>query len=50
MHDVRISIRLTAEQHEKLKILTIKKKSTINKFILKYIEQEIKNDENRKED
>ena len=32
-------------QHEKLKILVIKKKTTINKFILDYIIAELKKDE-----
>lgn len=45
MRDTRINVRLSVEQHEKLKILVIKKKTTINKFILDYIEKEIKKDE-----
>jgi len=45
MKDVRISVRLTPEQHEKLKILVIKKKTTINDFLLQYIIEEVAKDE-----
>ncbi len=44
MKDVRISVRLTPEEHEKLKILVIKKKTTINHFLLKYIKDEVEKD------
>lgn len=51
MQDLRISVRLTKEQHEKLKILVIKRNTTINKFLLDYITQEIdESDETNKED
>ena len=45
MKDVRISVRLTPELHEKLKILAIKKKTTINDFLLQYIMEEVAKDE-----
>lgn len=44
MKDVRISVRLTPEEHEKLKILVIKKKTTINDFLLKFIKEEVEKD------
>lgn len=51
MKDVRISVRLTPEQHEQLKILVIKKKTTINDFLLKYIKEEVaKNEQETKKD
>ena len=45
MKDVRISVRLTPELHEQLKILVIKKKTTINEFLLQYIIEEVAKDE-----
>ena len=45
MKDIRISVRLTPEEHEKLKILVIKKKTTINDFLLQYIRNEVRQDE-----
>ena len=51
MQDVRISVRLTPEQHEQLKILVIKKKTTINDFLLQYIKEEVaKNEQETKKD
>lgn len=51
MKDVRISVRLTPEQHEQLKILVIKKKTTINEFLLQYIKEEVaKNEQETKKD
>lgn len=51
MKDVRISVRLTPEQHEQLKILVIKKKTTINDFLLQYIKEEVaKNEQETKKD
>lgn len=41
MKDIRISVRLSSEEHEKLKILVIKKKTTINDFLLNYIREEV---------
>ena len=45
MKDVRISVRLTPEEHEQLKILVIKKKTTINEFLLQYIRKEVAQNE-----
>lgn len=51
MKDVRISVRLSPEEHEKLKILVIKKKTSINDFLLNYIREEVaKNAEDDKQD
>ncbi len=51
MKDVRISVRLSTEEHEKLKILVIKKKTSINDFLLNYIREEVeKNAEDEKQD
>ena len=47
MQDVRVSVRLTKEDHEQLKILVIKKNTTINKFLLNYIKEEIKNEQKK---
>ena len=41
MKDTRISVRLTKEQHEQLKILVIKKNTNINSFLLEYIIKEL---------
>ena len=41
MKDIRISVRLSSEEHEKLKILVIKKKTTNNDFLLNYIREEV---------
>lgn len=49
MKDVRITVRMSPEEHEQLKILVIKKKTTINEFLLQYIKEEIaKNEEENK--
>lgn len=51
MKDIRISVRLTPEEHEQLKILVIKKKMSINDFLLQYIREEVaKNAEENKQD
>ena len=42
MKDPRICVRLSPEEHEQLKILVIKKKMTINDFLLQYIREEVK--------
>lgn len=49
MKDIRISVRLTAEEHEQLKILVIKRKTTINEFLLSYIKNEVKKDAENKD-
>lgn len=51
MKDIRISVRLTPDEHEQLKILVIKKKMSINDFLLQYIREEVaKNAEEKKQD
>ena len=47
MQDIRISVRLTKEDHEQLKILVIKRKTNINQFLLNYIKEEIKNEQKK---
>ena len=47
MQDVRISVRLTKEEHEQLKILVIKRNTNINQFLLNYIKEEIKNEQKK---
>lgn len=47
MQDIRISVRLTKEQHEQLKILVIKKNTSINQFLLDYIKEELKNEQKK---
>ncbi len=44
MKDIRISVRLSESEHEKLKILTAKKHTTINNFMLGFIQQQINGD------
>lgn len=41
MKDPRISIRLTEDEHEKLRVLVAKKRTNINQFITNYIREEI---------
>ena len=48
MKDTRISIRLTPELHEELKIFTTKKRKTINQFLLDYVQEELKKDKEKK--
>lgn len=50
MKDIRITVRLTAEEHELLKILVIRKKTTINDFLLEYIRKEVSSDEKNSQD
>lgn len=47
MKDIRISIRLSEEEHTQLKIIAVKKKQSMQKMILEYIRKEIKK-ENKK--
>lgn len=47
MKDPRISIRLTQEKHEQLKVLVAKKRTNINQFLIDYVDcelQKVKND------
>jgi len=45
MKDIRISIRLSDEEHTKLKIIAAKKKQSMQDIILTYIHKEIKKEE-----
>ncbi|MDD3232219.1 MAG: hypothetical protein PHO06_02570 [Clostridia bacterium] len=46
MKDPRISIRLTEQEHEKLKIVAAKKHTKIQQIMLEYIHELIKEDVN----
>lgn len=50
MKDTRISIRLTEEQHLKLKIISAKKRKKIQEIMIEYInsliDEEVKNEKN----
>ena len=47
MKDIRISIRLSEDEHYKLKLLSIKKKKSIQSIMYEYITKELaKEDEN----
>ena len=39
MEDLRVSVRLTKELHEKLKILSVKKRTTMNKLLVDCVEK-----------
>lgn len=45
MKDVRISVRLSEEMHEKLKILVIKKNTNMNRLLVDYITKLVEEDE-----
>lgn len=45
MEDVRVSVRLTKELHEKLKILAIKRNTNMNKLLVDYIVKLVDEDE-----
>lgn len=45
MEDIRISVRLSKELHEKLKILAIKRNTNMNKLLVDYIVQLTEKDE-----
>lgn len=49
MEDIRISIRLSKEEHEDFKILAIKKKKSMQKMLLEYVRDEIQKEENLNE-
>lgn len=49
MEDVRVSVRLSKEMHEKLKILAIKKNTNMNKLLVDCIINLIGEDENKDE-
>lgn len=45
MEDIRVSVRLTKELHEKLKILSIKRNTNMNKLLVDYIVKLVEEDE-----
>ena len=50
MKDVRITVRMSEEEHEKLKIIAIKRRKTMNEILLTYVRKTIaKEDENERE-
>ena len=44
MKDVRISIRLTEDEHYLFKILSIKKKKSMQELLKEYVKKEIEED------
>lgn len=49
MEDVRVSVRLTKEMHEKLKILAIKRNTNMNKLLVDYITNLVEEDDKNNE-
>lgn len=49
MEDVRVSVRLSKEMHEKLKILAIKRNTNMNKLLVDYIIKLVEEDEKKNE-
>ena len=47
MKDIRISIRLSEEEHTRLKIISAKKKQSMQNIILDYIRKEIKKEDKK---
>lgn len=47
MKDIRISIRLSEEEHTKLKTIAAKKKQSMQNIILDYIKKEIKKEDKK---
>ncbi len=47
MRDTRISIRLSEEEHTKLKIIAAMKKQSMQNIILEYIRKEIKKEDKK---
>jgi predicted transcriptional regulator len=47
MKDIRISIRLSEEEHTRLKIIAAKKKQSMQNIILDYIRKEIKKEDKK---
>ena len=48
MKDIRISIRLSEEEHMKLKIIAAKRKQSMQNIVLEYIRKEITKEERKK--
>lgn len=42
MEDIRISIRLTAEEHEKFKLYAVKKKQSMNQILVDFVKEVVK--------
>lgn len=49
MKDIRISIRLSEEEHEKFKIIAIKNKTKMQKLLLDYVRTEVKKEDEKDE-
>lgn len=49
MKDIRISIRLTKEEHIKFKTLTIKKNKSMQELLIEYVKTEIEKEEKANE-
>ena len=49
MKDIRISIRLSEEEHMKLKIIAARRKQSMQKIVLGYIRKEITKEERKNE-
>jgi hypothetical protein len=49
MEDVRISIRLSLEEHIKFKTIAIKKRKSMQDLLIDYVRIEIKKEEKRHE-
>lgn len=45
MKDIRISIRLTSEEHEKFRIIAIKKHTTCQQLLQSYVQELISKEE-----
>ena len=49
MKDIRISIRLSEEEHMKLKIIAARRKQSMQNIVLGYIRKEITKEERKNE-
>ena len=49
MEDVRVSVRLSQELHERLKIIAIKRKTTMNQMLVDYIINVVREEEGKNE-
>lgn len=46
MKDIRVSIRLTEDEHKKFKIIAMKKNKKMQDLLSAYVREEIKKEEN----
>ena len=46
MKDPRISIRLTAEEHKKFKMIAVKKNTNMQKLLIDFVKKQIAKEEN----